>query len=135
MTITSTGLSHETRSGSRSRQAHPTPTEKLGWRLNQWCKATGVSRSKTYLLLTEGRIAAVKVDRLTIITTPPAAFLKAHAPYPTRPAPVEGLPIGEVSPEGYYGSTVEGGEVPPEVYYGSSGEPDYSEGDENVAGS
>lgn len=53
---------------------HDNPT-KVGWRIVEWMADTGLSRSLTYNLLKAGRIKAVKLGTVLLITTPPHEFL------------------------------------------------------------
>ena len=53
------------------------PKHKVGWRISEWPKAVGISRSKTYELIAEKRIKTVKLGAATIITTSPAEFLQS----------------------------------------------------------
>jgi len=53
---------------------------KSGWRIPQWCEATGVSRSTCYNLLTAKTLNSVKLGRARIIVTPPAEFLSSLKP-------------------------------------------------------
>jgi hypothetical protein len=48
---------------------------KAGWRIIEWMADTGLSRSLTYNLLKAGRIKAVKLGAVLLITTPPHEFL------------------------------------------------------------
>jgi uncharacterized Fe-S cluster-containing radical SAM superfamily protein len=51
------------------------PTTRVGWKPIAWADAVGCSVAWAYCLLNEGRIAAVKDGRATIITTPPAEYV------------------------------------------------------------
>ena len=48
---------------------------KAGWRVPEWARDAGISRSYTYELLQAGRIKSVKVGAARVITTSPADFL------------------------------------------------------------
>jgi len=54
-------------------------SSKAGWRIAEWHRDAGVSRSKTYELLEDGKIQSVKVGAARIITTSPAEFLASLA--------------------------------------------------------
>lgn len=56
-----------------------TTPEKCGWRIPEWASAVGISRSTTYELITERRIASIKLGGARIITTHPRDFLAALA--------------------------------------------------------
>ncbi len=56
-----------------------TALEKCGWRIPEWASAVGISRSTTYELITEKRIASIKLGGMRIITTNPREFLRALA--------------------------------------------------------
>jgi hypothetical protein len=49
--------------------------DKVGWRIDEWTRAIGGSRSATYNLLKAGIIASVKMGRARVITTPPQDYL------------------------------------------------------------
>jgi hypothetical protein len=53
--------------------------QKFGWQIREWCKGTGVGRTKAYQFMAEGQIEFVKVGARTIITTHPADFLARYA--------------------------------------------------------
>lgn len=42
--------------------------EKQAWKLNEFCAAHGIGRSKAYEEIAGGRLKAFKVGRLTLIT-------------------------------------------------------------------
>jgi hypothetical protein len=48
---------------------------KSGWRIPQWCEATGVSRSTCYNLMAAKALDSVKLGRARIIVTAPDDFL------------------------------------------------------------
>jgi excisionase family DNA binding protein len=48
---------------------------KAGWRVNEWARDAGVSRSYTYELIRDGKLESVKAGSARIITTKPAAYL------------------------------------------------------------
>ena len=50
---------------------------KAGWRVEEWAKDCGLSRSYAYNLMKQGTIRSVRVGRNRIITTTPAEFLAA----------------------------------------------------------
>lgn len=50
-------------------------TPKLGFTVQEFCKATGLGKSKVYELLSAGQLEAVKCGRRTLIVTPPNTFL------------------------------------------------------------
>ena len=50
-------------------------TDKIGWRISEWCAAVGVGRSHTYYLLKRGSIRAVKSGDRTLIVTQPTEYL------------------------------------------------------------
>ncbi len=51
--------------------------EKFGWKVPEWCAATGVSRSSVYELLAEKRLDSVKLGHSRLITTHPSVFLSS----------------------------------------------------------
>lgn len=50
---------------------------KAGWRIDEWARDVGVSRSTIYELIGEKRISSVRLGGARIITTPPAKFLSS----------------------------------------------------------
>jgi hypothetical protein len=52
---------------------------KFGWRVIEWSEAVGCSRSLTYELLAEKKIASVKIGNARVITTHPQDFLNSLA--------------------------------------------------------
>ena len=54
-------------------------SQKFGWRVGEWSRAVGCSRSSTYELIAGKRIASVKFGGARIITTHPADFLASLA--------------------------------------------------------
>jgi hypothetical protein len=58
---------------------------KLGWKVREWSRAVGISRSKTWLLVTSKRIRSVKVDTSRIILTSPDDFFRALEAEPPVP--------------------------------------------------
>ena len=50
-------------------------THKLGYRIREFCDAAGIGRTKTYALITEGRLDVVRIGRCTIITADSARAL------------------------------------------------------------
>jgi hypothetical protein len=75
-------LSTETQNNRHERRAAAAADRrqeriKLGWRLNEWCRAVGCGRSYGYILLNEQRIESVKLGRARIITTHPSDFLSS----------------------------------------------------------
>lgn len=53
--------------------------ERYGWPVNDWAKATGISRASVYNLLAEDRIQSVKYLNKRLITTHPRDFLASLA--------------------------------------------------------
>jgi excisionase family DNA binding protein len=49
--------------------------EKLGWRVNEWAAAVGISRASVYELIAAKTIASVRFGGARIITTVPKDFL------------------------------------------------------------
>ena len=49
--------------------------EKLGWRVNEWAVAVGISRASVYELIAAKTIASVRFGGARIITTHPKDFL------------------------------------------------------------
>ena len=49
--------------------------EKLGWRVNEWAAAVGISRASVYELIAAKTIASVKFGGARLITTLPRDFL------------------------------------------------------------
>lgn len=49
--------------------------DRYGWPVNDWSKATGISRSSVYILIDENKIASVKHGAKRIITTHPRDYL------------------------------------------------------------
>jgi hypothetical protein len=64
-----------------------TEQERLAWRPSDWLKAAGhpFSRAKLYAEIGKGRIDARSADRVTLITTSPAAYI-ASLPRGVGPA-------------------------------------------------
>jgi hypothetical protein len=54
-------------------------TPRVGWRPKRWADEADLSRSKTYQLIKDGTIKAVKVGAARIIITPPAEYLASKA--------------------------------------------------------
>jgi hypothetical protein len=52
-----------------------TEVEKLGWRVNEWAAAVGISRASVYELIAAKIIASVKFGGARLITTLPREFL------------------------------------------------------------
>jgi hypothetical protein len=52
---------------------------KVGWRMGEWCRDTGLSRSFAYELIGAGVITSVKAGNARIITTSPAQYIAALA--------------------------------------------------------
>jgi hypothetical protein len=52
---------------------------RAGWRPKRWADEADLSRSKTYQLIKDGTIKAVKVGAARIIITPPAEYLASQA--------------------------------------------------------
>ncbi len=48
---------------------------KCGWRVGEWSRAVGCSRSYVYLLIASGALDTCKVGAMRIIRTAPADFL------------------------------------------------------------
>lgn len=55
--------------------AKSTEVEKLGWRVNEWAAAVGISRASVYELIAAKTIASVKFGGARVITTLPRDFL------------------------------------------------------------
>jgi excisionase family DNA binding protein len=55
--------------------AKSTEFEKLGWRVNEWAAAVGISRASVYELISAKTIASVKFGGARLITTHPRDFL------------------------------------------------------------
>jgi hypothetical protein len=53
--------------------------EKVGWRIDQWCAATAISRSRLYELLKANKLASVRVGKSRIILDSPIDFLRRAA--------------------------------------------------------
>lgn len=53
----------------------PTTNTRLGYRVAEFCAATGLGRTKTYELIADGRLTVVRVGRCTIITAESALRL------------------------------------------------------------
>ena len=49
--------------------------EKLGWRVNEWAAAVGISRTSVYELIAAKTITSVKFGGARLITTLPRDFL------------------------------------------------------------
>jgi excisionase family DNA binding protein len=49
--------------------------EKLGWRVNEWAAAVGISRASVYELIAAKTITSVKFGGARLITTLPRDFL------------------------------------------------------------
>jgi hypothetical protein len=58
--------------------ASSSPT-KVGWRVGEWCRDTGLSRSFAYELLAGGVIHSVKTGNARIITTSPGDYIASLA--------------------------------------------------------
>jgi hypothetical protein len=56
-----------------------TPSNKVGWTVNQWCDDAGLGRSSVYLAMKAGVVKYVKCGTRTIITTSPREFLASLA--------------------------------------------------------
>jgi hypothetical protein len=52
---------------------------RAGWRPKRWADEADLSRSKTYQLIKDGTIKAVKVGSARVIITPPAEYLASQA--------------------------------------------------------
>jgi excisionase family DNA binding protein len=63
----------------RQRREQQSMAAKAGWRINEWCRAVGVSRSFTYELIAERKIKSVALGKARIITTSPIEFLSILA--------------------------------------------------------
>ena len=79
------------------------PTPQCGWRIAQWCEATGISDQMVYILWREERGPyRTKVGRrLTIIRESPSDYLQRMAlepPPPVRPAKAPARPGSVKSP-------------------------------------
>ena len=61
--------------GNNQAEQYAAHSTKAGWRVDEWTADTGLSRSLTYNLLKAGRIEAVKLGKVTVITTSPANVL------------------------------------------------------------
>jgi excisionase family DNA binding protein len=55
--------------------AKSTELEKLGWRVNEWAAAVGISRASVYELIAAKTIDSVKFGGARLITTLPRDFL------------------------------------------------------------
>jgi hypothetical protein len=64
---------------THDKDKRPSNPNKVGWREPEWSKAIGISRAKTYELLSAGEIASVKLGAARIITTSPEDFLASLA--------------------------------------------------------
>lgn len=53
-----------------------TPEERAGYTIPEWCRLTGLGRTKAYQLMAAGEIEAVSVGRRRIIVTQPVDFLR-----------------------------------------------------------
>lgn len=54
--------------------SEPSPTPRLGYRINELCEATGLGRTKIYNLIASEQLEVVRVGRCTIVK---AASVKA----------------------------------------------------------
>lgn len=54
-----------------------TQPERLNWRVNDFCMAFGIGRTKFYQLVNEGRIKTVKLGSRTLIPADQVASLQA----------------------------------------------------------
>jgi excisionase family DNA binding protein len=76
-------------------------THKLGYRIREFCDAAGIGRTKTYALIAEGRLHAVRIGRCTIITADSArALLGLGATgHHAQPASKASNPTSEDNPQ------------------------------------
>jgi len=58
-------------------QMSDTAVAKVGWRVAEWCAATGLGKSTVWALIAAGRLRTVTVGKCRVITTSPAEFLAA----------------------------------------------------------
>jgi hypothetical protein len=63
---------------SRSNTSKPI-VQKFGWRIPEFCEATGFRRAKINQLIKDRVLASSKVDGARIITTHPADFLAGYS--------------------------------------------------------
>ncbi len=77
--VENTAMTARGTSGASATVPAPAPAGKVGWRVTEWCAATGLGRTTVWELVASRRIASVMVGRARIITTAPAAFLAALA--------------------------------------------------------
>lgn len=54
-------------------------SDRVGWKVNPWAAAVGISRASVYELIADGRIRSVKFGKARIIITPPKEFLESLA--------------------------------------------------------
>jgi hypothetical protein len=66
---------HDNDHNRHERRAADAIGRKVGWRVNEWHAAAGVSRAYTYLLIGRSEIESRTVGRMRIITTPPQEWL------------------------------------------------------------
>jgi hypothetical protein len=86
---------------------------KAGWRIPEWCAATGVCRTVTYQEIAADKVKSVKRGSSRIITTSPAEYLASlaeEAAGPVMPQPHPGAPAA-----GAHKATdgISGGKLPP----------------------
>jgi hypothetical protein len=70
----------------RRERSHEETTERkadnnslrYGWKIDEWCQATRISRSKFYILMNAKVLRTAKLGKSRIILTDPRAFLENH---------------------------------------------------------
>ena len=79
-------------SGDDEREAAGgSPVPRVAWKVAEWCRATGLSRSTAHNLRHAGAIESVKIGTTRLITTGPEDFLKrAAAANPLKPRKARG---------------------------------------------